>query len=279
MPVINYDQVIKRLVQEVNDIHVALGNSVANFPLYDIANENTPATLTVSQNNYAPGNFDVLRINATGNVSITGISGGKKGRFLEIINVSSFRITLPHESLSSSAANRFTVVGSENIVLFPTARVRLYYDSTLQRWQIPDRPSWLGTYGVSFGAAYGGAAQSIPSNSTTQLTGWSVYTDEWSMFNAGAQKIVIPSTGVYLGVLSGSWDINGTGYRMVSWVKGGVGIISQSYPAVTDPQLSFMSCPFAYPLTAGDEITVTATQKSGGNLNFNAQQWFLTRIY
>lgn len=388
MPVTNYDQVIKRLIKEINDIHIALGNSVANFPLYDIANENTPPTLTTNQNNYAPGNYDILRLNSTGNVSITGISGGKKGRrlqlfnvgaygitlsnlnasslqenrfsfvntsdfiippsgnvliyydttqsrwiggdqasiydtvnettpaqivtnqndydpglsevlrlstdaartitgisggvkgrYLQIINVGNFNITLSYEDASSSAANRFITPSAESTVLYPRASVRLYYDGVSLRWSIPDRPTWTGKYGVSFGAAYGGAAQSIPNSSTTQVTGWSVYTDEWGMFNSAGQKIVIPFTGVYMGVFAGSYDINATGYRMISWSKGGIGIVSQSYPAVIDAQLTLLSCPFSYPLTAGDEIIVTTTQKSGGNLNFNAQQWFLTRVF
>lgn len=246
--------------------------------IYDVVNESTPAQITANQNNYDIGLAEVLRINLDAAHSITGLSGGVKGRFLEIANISSFNLTLVNESASSLAENRFKIPGSENIVLFPTARVRLYYDSTQQRWLIPDKPSWMGTYGMSFGASYT-AAQSIPDNSTTQVTNWTVYTDGWSMFNVPGQKIVIPSTGVYMGVFAGSFDINAIGYRMLSWIKGGVGIVSQSYPAVTDAQLTFLSCPFAYPLTTGDEITVAVTQKSGGNLNFNPQQWFLTRVY
>lgn len=246
--------------------------------IYDVVNESTPAQITANQNNYDIGLAEVLRIDLNAAHSITGLTGGVKGRFLEIVNISSYNLTLVHESGSSSAANRFKIPGSENIVLFPTARVRLYYDSTQQRWLIQDKPSWMGTYGMSFGGSYT-AAQSIPDNSTTQVTNWTVYTDGWSMFNVAGQKIVIPSTGVYMGVFAGSFDINAIGYRMLSWIKGGVGIVSQSYPAVTDAQLTFLSCPFAYPLTAGDEITVAVTQKSGGNLNFNPKQWFLTRIY
>lgn len=247
--------------------------------IYDVVNESTPAQITSNQNDYNPGLSEVLRLSTDAARTITGISGGVKGRYLQIINVGNFNITLPYESALSSAGNRFITPSAESTVLYPRASVRLYYDGVLLRWSIPDRPTWVGKYGVSFGASYGGAAQSIPDNSTTQITGWSVYTDEWSMFNAGSQKIVVPFDGVYMGVFAGSFDIDAVGYRMLTWAKGGVGIVSQSYPAVTDAQLTFLSCPFAYPLTAGDEITVSATQKRGSALNFNAQQWFLTRIF
>jgi hypothetical protein len=64
--------------------------------LFDIANEYTPAQFTGSQTDYDPGDYDVLRLSASLAIDISGIAGGKKGRFLELINVGSFNITLQH---------------------------------------------------------------------------------------------------------------------------------------------------------------------------------------
>ena len=107
MPAIRHDDLLLRLVKDVTDIKSALRRTVANLPLYDIANENTPAQLTASQNDYAPGNYDNLRLSSNKTISITGIRGGVKGRSIRIFNVGSHAILLTHEDSNSIAANRF----------------------------------------------------------------------------------------------------------------------------------------------------------------------------
>ncbi len=278
MPQAKDNQILLRLIKDVAEIRAGLRQVTSNFPLYDIANENTPTTLAASQNNYAPGNFDVLRINALANVSITGISGGKKGRFLEIINASAFKITLPHESVSSAAANRFATVGSESIVLFPTARVRAYYDSTNSRWQIPDRPSWNGTYGVSLLLSN---SVDIAVDGPTKLTFDTVTIDEWSMWDSVNQKIVIPASGVYPGVLMGGFESDGVGgaWQYVSWDDGGGGGTFNGSTNFSDA-MSFteFSCPIARYFTAGDTVVVYAGQNSGSPVDFQVPSLFFTRI-
>lgn len=280
MPVRSSNDVLVRLIKDVNDIRVALRRSVSNLPLYDINNENTPAQITANQNNYAPGNYDVLRLNTDASRTISGIADGVKGRALQIINVGNFNIILPHESILSTAENRFNSPSAESTVLYPRASVRLYYDGVSLRWSIPDAPTWMGTYGVSFSARYT-APQNIPSGVTTQITDWTVTLDDWSMFNAATQKITIPYTGVYIGVLAGSFDANANGYRGVSWnyETAGTYIMPQRVPNIGAVLDTYMASPMAWKFNAGDVISVACQHDAGIALNFAPEQWFLSRMH
>lgn len=130
-PIRNND-VLLRLVKDVNDIRAALRRVVANLPLYDIANENTPATLSTNQNNYVPGNYDVLNLSSNASVNITGISGGVKGRSLTLHNVGSYNIIFKNESSLSLSANRFDM--GYDVVIRPNDAITFYYNSTLLKW-------------------------------------------------------------------------------------------------------------------------------------------------
>jgi len=134
MPSIRHDDVLLRLIRDVNDIRSALRRVVANLPLYDIANENTPTQLTANQNNYVPGNYDILRISGDAIRTITGMSGGVKGRFVKIFNTGSYPLVLSHQSSSSLAANRFKFATSVDTIVMPGSSVVVYYDSTQLRW-------------------------------------------------------------------------------------------------------------------------------------------------
>jgi hypothetical protein len=121
MPVpIRHDDILLRLIRDVNDIRANLRRVSSNLPLYDIANENTPEQLTISQNNYVPGNYDVLRLSSASPVNITGIKNGVKGRFLHLFNVGSHAITLVNASVLSLAANRFNFVNASDFIIPPS---------------------------------------------------------------------------------------------------------------------------------------------------------------
>src|SRR5687768_18514198 len=92
-----YKSIIHQLVWRRTNLATWRRNVTGDRPLFDIANEHTPASLSTRQNNYDTGWYDVLRINATANINITGITKGKKGRFLEFINVGTGRITFLDE--------------------------------------------------------------------------------------------------------------------------------------------------------------------------------------
>lgn len=99
----------------------------------------SPANLTASQNNWAPGATGVrnIRLSANAGLSITGLSAGQTtGRLIRLFNIGSNAITIAHESGSSSAANRFLCPGSSNFSLAANAAVDLWYDGASSRWRL-----------------------------------------------------------------------------------------------------------------------------------------------
>lgn len=102
----------------------------------------TPAALSASQNDYAPGAADILYLTSSANVSITGLSatGIPDGHTVLLMNVNASggsQITLAHESASSSAANRLRSSFGSNAVLFPDGgSVLAIYHAALSRWRL-----------------------------------------------------------------------------------------------------------------------------------------------
>ncbi len=97
----------------------------------------TPPQITANQNNYNPTGFAncaVLRLDSDAARTITGIAGGAAGRILIIENIGSFDITLAHASASSTAANRFSLPDSVDLVVPLTRSIPLFYDATTSRW-------------------------------------------------------------------------------------------------------------------------------------------------
>jgi len=133
------NDLMMQLIKDINELRAEIKRLSVNQPIYDVANENTPAQLTTNQNNYDIGNYDILRMSSSVAVSITGFTGGVKGRLLRIFNVGSYAITLVYQSASSSAANRFRFANGTSAIIVPDSNVTLYYDSTLQRWVAGDR--------------------------------------------------------------------------------------------------------------------------------------------
>lgn len=250
--------------------------------VYDVSNESTPAQITSNQNNYDIGLTEVLRLSTDAARSITGISGGVKGRSLRIFNVGSFSITLPYESTSSAAANRFYTPSGENTVLYPKSGVWLYYDSVTQRWRIPDAPTWMGTYGKTVIIGSSGV-QSIPNDTDTKLTNLdTVISDEWGMWNNTTHTLTIPETGVYLGAIGCQFDetVSGGSYRAVKWVKNGWPsfICPMQLPPCGTPVATDISAPLFYKFTAGDTLEVYVGQDCGVNKDVFVWQMALTRI-
>lgn len=102
-------------------------------PLFTVLNENSPAQITATQNNYAPGDYDVLLITTDAARTMTGISGGVKGRVLHIFNVGTVAgrtLILPHNSASSSVGNRILTATAASVTLDVLDSVTLYYDDS-----------------------------------------------------------------------------------------------------------------------------------------------------
>jgi hypothetical protein len=101
----------------------------------------TPSSLSASQNNYAPGTCDILRLSSSTAIDITGlVAPSFDGAMRLVINVNASggsAITLKHESASSTAANRFrSVTGADIVLLADGGSVTLTYSSAISRWRI-----------------------------------------------------------------------------------------------------------------------------------------------
>lgn len=90
--------------------------------------------LTASVNDYNPSGLDraiVLEVDATGDVSITGIVTTRRRRLLLLVNRSNYTITLPRTSASSTSTYRF----SSTHILLSGEWVWLYYDAGSEIWR------------------------------------------------------------------------------------------------------------------------------------------------
>ena len=100
------------------------------------AGQVTPATLSASANDYAPGNGDIYRLSASAAVNLTGWTAWTDGTIKMLVNVGSFAITLKHQNTSSSASNRFITPWSGDFVLSPGGSATLYWDATDSRVRV-----------------------------------------------------------------------------------------------------------------------------------------------
>ena len=99
----------------------------------------SPTSIGASQNNYAPTGFataDILRITASGAFSITGIIAETTSTRKKIINIGSNIITLTHQDVLSTAANRIIIPGAVSLSLLADDSVDLFYDTTTARWRV-----------------------------------------------------------------------------------------------------------------------------------------------
>ena len=96
----------------------------------------TPAQITISQNDYAPGTGGIWRLSSSGSVNITGISAVNDGSQLTIVNVGSNNIVLQAQNAGSTAANRIITAAGADVTLVANGTAMLLYDSTTARWRI-----------------------------------------------------------------------------------------------------------------------------------------------
>ena len=101
----------------------------------------TPSSLSASQNDYAPGVCDIIRLSSSTAIDITGlVAGTVDGAMRLLINTNASggaAITLKHESASSTAANRFrSATNADVILLADGGSVTLTYSTAISRWRI-----------------------------------------------------------------------------------------------------------------------------------------------
>lgn len=111
-------------------------------------------TPSANQNDYNPTGIkyaNVLRINSSASIKLTGLANGAEGRRVTIVNASTdFLLWLENENTASSAANRFDLPKGFPAFLMPGDAITLLYDGTASRWLVSEWPSQGQAMGLSF---------------------------------------------------------------------------------------------------------------------------------
>lgn len=161
------------------DITIPVGTLSGSVALTGII---LPTSLSTSQNDYNPTGLSTasqIQIDATADISITGLQGGSQGRIIILKNITSTSkfITLPYSSSSSSAANRFsTAYPHSDVVIGPQGHVILQYDTAYNVWFV------IG--GNPIGSVYGSAVLGSDYTVTTS-------------FATTGLSVTLPVAGVY----------------------------------------------------------------------------------
>jgi hypothetical protein len=260
------------LLRDLNEVRSSLRRVVSNLPLYDIANENTPASISTDQNNYVPGNYDILRLNPTADITITGLRGGVKGRFLRIFNVGNFEISLSHQDTSSLPENRFVTPTGFTSIISSGEETVLYYDLTQERW-ITSYSTNADRISCQLRLT---SAQSIgDADATYPAISWqTAVIDTGGFWNAGSPTIVtIPETGWYQINIHVVWDVNGTNLRETIIRNDTVGesLDFDSRLAVSAARTNISLNKLIY-LPKGTTLSLRVWQNSGGPLDVSVDR-------
>lgn len=111
--------ILEELIRRVTQLEQIQEQNGLQVPLFSIVNVNTPAQITANQNDYDPGNYELIRLSTNASRNITGFAGGTKGRLLWITNIGAQNIVLVNNSGLSVAANRIFNPGGGNITMTP----------------------------------------------------------------------------------------------------------------------------------------------------------------
>lgn len=182
-----------------------------------LSNEQTPAQITVDQNDYNPGTVvcsstTTLIINSNAARNITGIAGGAQGCELFVVNNGGFSITLKDSSVSSAAANRFGFGG--DYIVATKGSIHLKYDGTDSLWRnMSGAGAGVGTgtvTSVSCGTGLSGGTITTSGTCAVSLT---------NITNSLGADVALNNTGTYFDGPSVAQGVTGTWF-----VSGGVSL-------------------------------------------------------
>jgi len=284
MPAIRHDDTILRLIKRVDEIAAALRRVTVNLPLFDIANQNTPDQLSADQDNYVIGNYDLLRLTSSSTITITGLKGGIKGRFLRIFNVGNYPITLAHQDASSDSENRFKFSNGQDAPIPPSSNITIYYDSVAERWIGGD----VYSSGAVFASITDNSFQSIPSGAITKMTFNATVSDQYGFFDSASNRFVIRFPGFYDVKINAVFNGEGSGlgyprflfiihYTSIGGpVRSNIGYATQDYAAGVSAINVFLGDNYAQ----NDYIEFSAYQVSptASNLSVAAANAIIQRI-
>ena len=102
-------------------------------------------TPSADQNDYSPTGLafcNVLRVNGSASLKLTGLAGGYDGRRVTIVNqATDYLLWLENQNTASSAANRFKLPQGFPAFLMPGDTITVQYNGTDSRWQVVEWPN------------------------------------------------------------------------------------------------------------------------------------------
>lgn len=125
--------ILENILRQMAEMQSEITRLQAQLPLFTILNVNEPAQITADQNNYDPGDYDLIHLNSDASRTITGFTGGVEGRKLIAVNVGSNDIVLANNSASSSVGNRILNRVAGNYTMSTRFGVLMIYRSTVWR--------------------------------------------------------------------------------------------------------------------------------------------------
>lgn len=97
----------------------------------------TPSTITANSNDYDTGSYNVLRLATDVSTrTITGFSGGRRGRWFMAVDIGTNTVVIANESASSVARNRVITGSGGSLTLQSLDTVFFWYDDTSSRWRV-----------------------------------------------------------------------------------------------------------------------------------------------
>jgi len=122
------EEVLRNLIRDVETLKAEQKRLASIQSLFWVGNHDpTQRSITASQNNYEPGNYDSLLLYATGAFNITGVAGGVLGRILYITVFGSNSITFTHQDAASIITNRMLMIGAASVTKGVRATLMLMY--------------------------------------------------------------------------------------------------------------------------------------------------------
>ena len=120
-------------------------------------------------------------------------------------------------------------------------------------------------------------AQSIPTGTQTDVTGWTTV-ENVGGFSLSSNVVTVTNTGTYNLTYVVTFENNSTGQRMLGLVLTGGRVFRVASPSnAVAAHVTTVVCSLnSINLTAGDTITLTCRQESGGALNLNAASTYFS---
>lgn len=201
----------------------ASGANVILAGAFSLSGTITPTELTASVNNYSPTGLSGARtivVSADADsYSITGLdaTGVSDGReiTIQVAYDSTYGVTIPSESVSSTAANRFSRAGIAPIAYFePGANITFRYSTAASRWievgRNADLGTWLYSGPSSFDMSTGGYIF-LGGGDTPKLIGITGVNDPWVDIQPGIDDVrwsgirIVGNLSV-TGTYTGTWN-------------------------------------------------------------------------